>query len=145
MAADQDIFFDAKVSVFKLNDGSSLQDLSAYAKSVRGLPGSFKVNDVTTFGKVGEVPGPSIFIAHFTVDFLFNMITTTGVHTLLGTIFSTKVARAFEYYPGGTTTGNAKISGSAFLPIYNITSEAGDFVLAHAEFHTTNGITLGTA
>ena len=83
MVADQNVFFDAKVSIFKLTDASVLRDMSAYVKKVAGLPGQFKVNDVTTFGSVGERPGPSIFVVHFTVDFLFNMVTDVGVHTVL--------------------------------------------------------------
>mgnify|MGYP001611727731 FL=1 len=67
MVADQDVFFDPKVSVFKLNDGTSLRDLSAYIKSCKGLPGQFKVHDITTYGSVGERPGPSIFVVHFTL------------------------------------------------------------------------------
>jgi hypothetical protein len=145
MVADQNTFFDAKVTVFKLNDGSTLQDMSAYIKSSRGLPGQFKVNDVTTYGSVGERPGPSIYIVHFSIEFLFNQVTTTGVHTILTTIFTTKVARAFEYYPSGTTVGNPKFSGSAYLPVYEVVSQVGDYVQAHAEFHCDNGITIGTA
>jgi len=145
MVADQNVFFDAKVSIFKLTDASVLRDMSAYVKKVAGLPGQYKVNDVTTFGSVGERPGPSIFVVHFTVDFLFNMVTDVGVHTVLSTMHSGKALRAFEWYPAGTTTGNAKIYGSAYLPIYEITSDVGNYITAHAEFHADNGITQGAA
>jgi len=145
MGADQGVFFDAKLSVFKLNDGSSLQDLSPYIKELRGLPGQFKVNDVTTFGSVGERPGPSILVVHFTAEFLFNMVTSVGVHTVLNAMWVAKALRAFEFYPAGTTVGNSKISGSAYLPVYEITSRVGDYVAAHAEFHADNGVTSATA
>lgn len=145
MAADQDTYFDAEVSVFKLNDGSQLQDLSPYVIELRGLPGRFKVNDITTFGSVGERPGPSIFVVHFTIEFLFNMITSVGTHTVLSAMFSNKTLRAFEYYPAGVTAGNAKLYGSACLPVYETTSRAGNQLLTHAEFHADNGITIGVA
>jgi len=145
MAADQDTYFDAEVSVFKLNDGSELRDLSAYIKELRGLPGQYKVNDVTTFGSSGERPGPSIFVVHFSAEFLFNMVTDVGTHTVLAGHWENKALRAFEYYPAGETAGNAKFSGSAYLPIYEITSRVGDYIAIHAEFHADNGVTIGAA
>lgn len=145
LVADQDTYFDGEVSVFKLNDGSSLQDISAYVKELRGLPGQYKMNDITTWGSAGERPGPSIRVDHFTMELLFNMVTSTGVHTVLSSLHTTKAKRAFEFYPAGTTSGNAKISGSAYLPIYEITSRVGDVVMVHAEFHVDNGVTVGTA
>jgi hypothetical protein len=145
MAADQNVFFDAKVTVFKLHDGSQLRDLSAYIKESRGLPGQYKVNDVTTYGSTGERPGPSIFVSHFSVEFLFNQITSIGVHTVLSTIFTAQALRAFEYYPAGATTGNPKFSGSAYMPVYEVTSVVGDVVTVHAEFQVDNAITVGVA
>jgi hypothetical protein len=145
MVANQSVFIDAKESRFYLNDAGSSRELTAYVKKLTGLPGQFKVNDVTTFGAVGERPGPSIFVVHFTVDFLFNMVTDVGVHTVLSTMHSLKALRAFIWYPAGSDVGNAKISGSAYLPIYEITSEVGNYITAHGEFHADNGITQGTA
>lgn len=145
MVADQDTYFDAEVSVFKLNDGSQLRALTPYVKELRGLPGQFKVNDITTYGSVGERPGPSIFVVHFTVEFLFNMVTDVGTHTVLSGMFSNKALRAFEWYPAGETVGNAKLYGSVYLPIYEIASRVGDYIATHAEFHADNGITIGVA
>lgn len=145
MAADQDRHFDGKVAVFKLNDGSQLQDISAHIISHRGLPGQFKMNDSTTWGSVGERPAPSIYVVHFTIEFLFNMITSTGSMTVLKGVFSNKALRAFEFYPAGTTAGNEKYSGSAYLPILEVVSQVGQFTQIHTEFHADNGVTLGTA
>jgi len=143
--ADTDRYFDAKVSILKVNDGSQLRDISPYLLEVRGLPGQFKVNDSTTFGSVGERPAPSIFVVHFTAEMLFNMITDVGTWTALNTMFSGKALRAFEYYPAGTTSGNAKIYGNAYLPIFEISGRVGDIVMMHSEFHADNGVTIGTA
>lgn len=145
LIADQNTFFDSKVSVFKLNDGSTLQDLSTYCKETSGLPGEIKMNDVTTFGSIGERPGPSIYIGHFSVKFVFNMITTTGLHTIIGGMWTNKALRAFEYYPAGITTGNTKISGSCYLAKPPITSRVGDYVVMDCEFWVDNGATWGTA
>lgn len=145
MAADQDGYFDPAVSVFKLNDGSQLRDLSAYINELRGLPGQTKMNDKTTFGSVGERPAPSIKIVHFTLELLFNMVTSVGTHTVLEAMWDDKALRAYEYYPAGETSGNAKFSGSAYLPIYEITGRVGNIIMVHAEFHSDNGVTIGTA
>lgn len=143
--ADTDRYFDGRVSIFKVNDGSQLRDISPYLIELRGLPGQYKVNDSTTFGSTGERPAPSIFIVHFTAEMLFNMVASVGTWTALNAMFTSKALRAFEYYPAGETAGNAKISGSAYLPIFEIASRVGDMVQMHAEFHTDNGITVGTA
>jgi hypothetical protein len=145
VATTQTVFIDAKVGILKINDGSVLRDLSPYVKKVAGLPGQFKVNDVTTYGSVGERPGPSIFVVHFTVDFLFNMVTDVGVHTVLGAMHSGKALRAFEWYPAGVNSGDLKVSGNAYLPIYEITSEVGNYITVRGEFHADNGVSQGTA
>lgn len=134
-------YFDSKQSVFKLNDGSTLQDLSDSVKEVRGLPGNVKMNDVTAFGSSGERPAPSILINHFTVDFMYNRITTTGTWPLLSAMWSAKALRAFEYWPAGTGEV-AKVSGSAYLAVLETVSRVGDWVTVHAEFHADNGVTV---
>lgn len=143
--ADPNQFFDSRVSVFKLNDGSTLQDMSSHLKELRGLPGQIKMNDVTAFGSVGERPGPSIYIAHFTAVYMFNMVTTTGVWTVVAGMYSSKSSRAFEYYPAGTTVGNPKFSGNCFLANAPIVSRVGEIVTLEIEFHVDNGVTVGTA
>ena len=146
MVADQNVFFDSKVSVLKINS----VDLSAYVKEVVGLPGQVKLNDITTFGKVGESLGPSIKISHFTVKFLFNMITTTGVWATLNAMYESRTPYALEYYPAGTTVGNLKIINNAagvgtYLADCKITSRVGDYVTVDCDFQVDNGVTLTTA
>jgi len=145
MVAEQDLSFDAEVSVFILHDGTALRTMTPYVNEIRGLPGQIKMNDRTTFGSVGERPAPSIYVAHFTAEFLFNMVTDVGVNSVLELLFEGKTLAAFEYYPAGQGGGNLKISGSCYLAIYEITSRVGSFVAVHTEFHVDNGVTLGLA
>ncbi len=151
MAADQNREFNPKVSIFKLNDGSQLRDLSPYIISLSGLPGEFDMKDTSTWGSVGERPSVGIQKNHFTVKFLFNMITSVGVATVLNAMWVAQQAggmsaRAFEYYPAGTTSGNTKISGSCFLASLDDPSDMGsNAVLVQAEFQVDNGVTVGTA
>ena len=139
--ADQNTFFDSKVSIFKL----ATVDLSTYVKEITGLPGEIKMNDVTGFGSAGERPGPSIYSGHFSVKFVYNMITTTGLHTIIGGMWTNKTLTAFEFYPAGTTAGNTKLSGNCYLQKAPITSRVGDYVSMDCEFWTDNGTTWGTA
>ncbi len=133
--------FDSKVSVFKLNDGSTLQDISDSIKEVKGLPGQVKMNDVTAFGSVGERPAPSIQINHFAVEGMYNRITTTGAWPIISAMWAAKASRAFEYWPGGTGEV-AKSSGTAYLAVLEQVSRVGDWVTFHAEFHCDNGVTV---
>ena len=142
MVADvTSVKFDSRLSVFKLSDGSVLQDVSADVVEVSGLPGQTKINDGTTFGSEGERPLPSIKIAHFTVKFLFNRATTTGISGVLAGMYNTRDLRAFEYWPLGTDNV-AKISGNAYIANYPITSRMGDIVMLTCEFHADNGVTV---
>jgi len=95
MVADQDAYFDAEVSIFKLHDGTSLRTMTPYVKELRGLPGQYKVSDVTPFGAAGERPGLGIVIAHFSVEWLLNMVTDVGSATVLTIIWNAKAAVAF--------------------------------------------------
>ena len=50
MTANTAIYVDSKDFVFKLNDGSTLQDLSADIVS-HDFTSKIKLNDITTYGK----------------------------------------------------------------------------------------------
>lgn len=138
-------YYDAKVGIFKINDGSQLRDISPYILSLRGLPGQFVVNDVTTWGSVGERPGPAIFVVHFIIEMLFNKVSDVGTWTVLNGMFSGKALRAFEYYPIGTDGGNPKMYGNCILPVFENDATVRNEIRMHAEFHADNGISIGTA
>jgi hypothetical protein len=146
MVASQNRRFDAGVSLFKLNDGSTLRDLSPYIIDFAGLPGEKKVNDGTTWGSVGKRPSVSIQENKITVKLLFNMVTDVGAYTVLEKIWDATADTpvAFEYYPAGSgTVGNAKITGNAFLTVFKIASSMGNDVLINAEMEVDNGVTTG--
>jgi hypothetical protein len=145
MAAQQDRQFDAEVSIFKLHDGSSLRDLSPYITNFDGLPGEVKMNDSTTYGSTGERPTPSIYTARIVMDLLYNHVTSVGVHTVLALLHANKTLAAFEYYPVGEGTDDAKITGNAYLAIYRITGRVGSFITVHAELPVNNKVTIGVA
>ncbi len=136
--------FDARLSVFKLNDGSSLQDISASIANI-DFGNKFKDNEVTTYGKVGVVPSVSLDATEFDIDFVWNQLTTTGVQTVVGAMYAAKATRAFEYYPAGSTSGNLKLSGSCVCTDYPISGKVEDSVRIRAHFKVSNGVTFGSA
>ena len=145
MAADAtSTFFDSKVSVFKLNDVSTAQDISANIVNL-DFTNAFKINDVTTYGSTGVKSALSIDESKFSMDLIFNQVTTTGSQTVVGAMWYAKATRAFEYYPVGTTSGNLKISGNCQCTNYQITGKVGDSIRVKADFVVNNGVTFGTA
>ena len=145
MAADQDVYFDSDVSVFKITAGGGSRTMTPYIKELRGLPGQYKALDITPFGAVGERPGLGIQINHFSIEWLFNQVDVGGSYIALYALWNAKVATAFEYYPAGETVGNAKISGNCILMVFEITNRVGDYVAIHSEFYADNGVTVGLA
>ncbi len=144
MAVDQSVSFDSGVSIFKVNDGSQLRDLSPYVVELK-LEATFKTNDVGGWGAVGDRPAASIKAKRLIGELNFNMVTDVGVETVLGAMHDAKALRAFEFYPAGTTTGHTKYSGNALLPVYHITNKYKNSLTVHVEFEVDNGGTRGTA
>ncbi len=142
MVADQALYFDAEVSVFKVNDGS-LRDITPYINELRGLPGQFKMHDVTTHGSVGERPAPGLQTNRIVMEMLFNMVTDVGTYTVLKKLWDDKILAPFEYYPLGEVTDHVKITGNAYLAIFEITGRVGNTATVHAEMAVNNGVTLG--
>ena len=142
MVASQDIYFDAEVSIFKINDGT-LRDISPYINELRGLPGQYKMHDITTHGSVGERPAPGLQTNRIVMEMLFNMVTNVGTYNVLRNLWDDKLLAAFEYYPLGELTDHVKITGNAYLAIFEITGRVGNTATVHAELAVNNGVTLG--
>ena len=104
----------------------------------------WKINEVTTYGSVGARYAPSIDISTFTLDLLFNQTTTTGTQTVVGAAHIAKSLCPFEVGPAGTGSGNANISGNAWVPKYDIIGKAGSAQMVKAEFKVDNGVTVTT-
>ena len=144
MTANVAQYIDSKDIVFKLNNGSSLIDISANITG-HSFPSEWKTSEITVYGSVGMQYAPSIDATTFTLDLLFNQATTSGTQTVVGAMHAAKAMRAFEFYPAGTATGNTKISGNCWCPKYEIVGKVGTAQLIKAEFKVDNGVTYGTA
>ena len=143
--------FDSRVSVFKINDGTTLRDISA---SITGatFPTTWKINDITTYGSVGFRGKPSIDDSKFTLDLIWNQVTNVGsqpvigvMHYAQGPVGNSTNSRAFEYYPAGTTAGNLNITGNCWCPHYEINGRVGNAIAIRADFVAENGVNFGVA
>ncbi len=145
MVADvTSIKFDAKSSIFKLNDGSQLRDISPYIANIV-FSNRFKKFETNTYGSLGVRPNLSLDETTFTIDMVFNQVTTVGTHTVVGAMYAAKATRAFEYYPAGVDAGNLKLSGNCKCTTYPLEGQVEDAVRIKAEFSVDNGVTFGTA
>lgn len=131
--------FDSKVSIFKL--GAGAVDISADITNIE-FPSAWKELDITTYGKEGMTYYPGIWDTKFTIDFIWNQLTTTGTQQVVGAMHYAKAAAAtaFEYYPAGATSGNLKVSGNCRCPSYRFMGRVGDCVRVRAEFDVDGAI-----
>ncbi len=137
-------FFFSKDSVFQINDGSSLRDVSAFVTSIEGLPGASELLEVTTLGDSGRKYNRGLENVTFAVEFLWSDDASTGSHTVLELVRALTAATAFDFGPEGSTGGDEKISGTCFLSNWSIPSRVGDMVRTRAEFQVDGVITIGT-
>jgi hypothetical protein len=150
MAADvTSLAFDSKVSIFKLGtvgSPTSPQDISEdIADAGVEFPSSWRDVDITTYGSSGLRYNPSIDDSKFTIDFIWNQLTTKGTQTVVGAVHAAKTKVAFEYYPAGATSGNTKLYGDCRCPVFRFMGRVGNAVRIRAEFDVDNGVGFGTA
>jgi hypothetical protein len=136
-------FVSVSTSKFFLADSASTsQDISAYIKTVEGLPGKRDLFDLSVFGSVGHQWGPSLQNAEFSVNALYSEDATTGAAAMFNTMRTATVTKAFTFYPNGTT-GKA-IAGSCWMDDYSIRAQVGEYVLANIHMKADNGVTAAS-
>lgn len=138
-------FFDSEVSVFQVNDGSSLRDVSAGLVGVSGIPGLRSLNDVTALGDGGRKWSPGLEDITITLDAMYTDDANTGIDTVFGVLIRDDTAeRAFDFGPEGTTSGFPKYSGNLFVESYTINSRVGNRVEATIVCKVNGKVTVGT-
>lgn len=138
-------FVHGSKAVLKIGDDvtgtGTLQDISD-ALNESGTEQSVDTAEVTAFGDTakeyiaGLEDGNLSLSGHFKND-------ANKVHAVLSAIKRKKVD--FEFYPEGTTTGNALQSGVCILTSYSVQSSTGDRVTVSASFQVSGGVTESTA
>ncbi len=138
-------FFDSEVSVFQINDLSSLRDISPGLVGVDGLPGPRTLNEVTALGDGGRKFSPGLEDVTITLDAMYTDTASVGIDTVFGVLLSRATAAvAFDYGPEGKTSSMPKYSGTCWVESYTITSRVGNRVEASITLRVEGKVTVGT-
>ena len=133
-------FRHGKNSQFTIADsGSTVRDISNTLKSVT-MPRSIETLETTSFGSTSK---------SYVVGFSDTKISVEGsfdatVDGYLSGLVGNDTASAFVYGPEGSTAGNTKYTGTAFLTSYEVKGGVGDIVSYTAQFQVTGAVTRGT-
>lgn len=122
--------------------GGTLRDISADVTEVSGLPGTTEVAESTGLGATAKTFITGLNDVKFTLKGQFNDTALTGSHTVLSGIRG-QGAKAFQYGPSGTTVGNVKITGSAILTDYQVSSPVSGITTFSATFQGSGDATFG--
>jgi len=137
--------FDSQNSIFQINDGGSLRDISPYILSIDGLPGAKELLDVTALGASGRAWSPgleaNIVIA---LDLWWSDDASVGPDTVFRLVRALAAATAWDYGPEGKTSGKQKYSGTCWLKDYRITTNVGAKVRARVELQVEGTVSPGT-
>jgi hypothetical protein len=133
-------FRHGKNSQFTIADaGAAVRDISNTLNSVT-MPRSIETLETTSFGSTSK---------SYVVGFSDSTISIEGsfdatVDGYLSGLVGNETASAFVYGPEGSTNGQVKYTGTAFLTSYEVNGGVGDIVSYSAEFQVTGAITRGT-
>jgi len=136
--------FDSKNSVFQINDGSSLRDISVYILSIDGLPGPKELVDVTALGATGRAFQPGLENVVVTLEMMWSDDASVGPDTVFRLVRALTSATAFDYGPEGKTSGKQKYSGTCWYRNFTVQTRVGDYVRARAELQVEGAVTMGT-
>lgn len=128
-------FTHGKNAVFKVNDGSTLRDISNVVNSA-SLSRSAETAEVTTIGgSSSKAYIAGLKDATVSVEGMADVTTSGYLDGILG------VSVAFEFYPGGTGTGAVKYTGNAILTSLETAAEVGGAVTVSGEMQVTGDVT----
>lgn len=130
--------------VFKLDNQSGvLKDLSAYVRSVTGLPGEIELGDVTVGGgSTGYSFLPGLQKADFSIECVFDDAVDSA-WDVVSDFDSDTNTRSFEYGPAGETAGYAKINGECRILRVPLPANAPEPLLFTVELKLDGGRTIG--
>ncbi|MBU1621824.1 MAG: hypothetical protein KKF27_20780 [Gammaproteobacteria bacterium] len=135
--------FDSKNSIFQINDGSSLRDISPYIVSIDGLPGPKELVDVTALGATGREWQPGLENVVITIELLWSDDASVGPDTVFRLVRALTAATAWDYGPEGKTSTYQKYSGTCWYRNFTIQTRVGDYVRARAELQVEGAVSMG--
>jgi hypothetical protein len=132
-------FRHGKNASFKVdNSGGTLTNISDTLNSV-SFPREIETLETTSFGSSTRSYVVGFTDATISIEGSFDA--TVDAH--LAGILGQEASVSFEYGPEGTTNGQVKYTGEAFMTSYETSAGVGDIVTYSAEFQVTGAITRG--
>jgi len=116
-------------------------DISAYVDTVGGVDNATDMLETTTFGAssktyIGGLRNGSKITISGKYD--------SSLHTVVSALLGSASSSAWVYGPAGTTTGNVKFSGSAFVESYEINAQVANVLTFSVSLQVTGAVTVGT-
>ena len=137
--------FDSKNAVFQITDiGATLRDISAYVKSIDGLPGSRSLKDATGLGDAGSKWNPSLEEVGIAVELMWSTDANVGPDTVFGPLRTHTASTAFDYGPDGKTAGKVKYYGTCWVKNFVIAARVGELIMARVELAVNGAVSRGT-
>jgi hypothetical protein len=130
-------FAHGKSAVFKINDGSTLRDISDVVNS-SALSRSAETAEVTALGNNSKAYIPGLKDATISIEGMADITTSGYLNGVLG------VSTAWEFYPAGTAAGQVKYSGNGILTSLETSAEVGGAVSISGEVQVTGDVTRAT-
>lgn len=130
-------FAHGKSAVFKINDGSTLRDISNVVNS-SSLSRSAETAEVTALGNSSKAYIPGLKDATISVEGYADVTVTGYLDGALG------VERAWEFFPAGSGAGQVKYSGTGILTSLETGAEVGGAVTVSGEIQVTGDVTRTT-
>lgn len=132
-------FKHGKNTVFKLdNAGGSLTNISDVLNSV-SFPRETEILETTSFGSSYRTYVVGFQNATISIEGSYDA--TVDAH--LAGVLGQDATLSFEYGPEGSTTGNTKYTGEAYLTSYETSGGVGDIVSFSAELQVSGAVTRG--
>lgn len=127
-------------AIFKLDDsGGSLVDISPYLDTA-SLANAVEQADVTTLGKDGRCFIPGLTNETLQASGPYDK----AVYTQVSSLFQADATSSFEFYPGGTASGEAKVTGECWVSGLNLSSGVGGRADMSFSLQVNDQATYGT-
>ena len=136
-------FFPSVDSVFQINDGTSLRDITPYIISI-DMDAVRELIEVTALGDGGRKWIAGLEDTKISLELHWSDDASVGSETVMRLIRDDTVARAFDYGPEGKATGDNKYSGTCWVRNYRQTSRVGNEVTSSVEIQVEGILTVGT-
>lgn len=125
------------------NQATVLKNISAFVKSVDGLPGEKDMGDITTGGSSGYKNFPGLQKADFSLECVFDDAADSA-YAVVADFMSDTVTRSFEFGPAGSTSGYAKIYGECRIKKVSLPAKVTDPLIFTVDLVLDDALTIGT-